>query len=112
MFSVPSRRARPLPGHRLPCDAQVMPVWSVQVCPLLEALDSVQSIPRLDVGVVAVGKGELDCVVSDEHDVGDADIARHRIDIEGADSWPLVIATGAAAITPNSLLKKSVGPTF
>ena len=79
-----------------------MPVWSVQVCPLLEALDSVQSIPRLYVGVAAVGKGKLDCVVSDDHDVGDADNVRHRIDVEGADSCPLVIATGAAALTSKS----------
>lgn len=67
---------------------------------LFDVLDSVESIPRIDTGVVAVGKRKLDRVVSDQFDVRDVDIVRHGIDVEGADSRPLIDATGATALTP------------
>ena len=70
------------------------------VMPLSHGLHSVKSIPRIDAGVVAVGEGELHCVASDELHVRDADVVRHRLDVKGANSRPLVDATGAGAFTP------------
>ncbi len=74
-------------------------MFSVQVCPLFEALDSVQSIPGIDAGVVAIGERQLEGVVSDELDVRDANIVRHGIDVECAYACPLVNATGAGTLT-------------
>ena len=77
--------------------------------PLQRGLYSVESIPRIDAGVVAIGERQPEGVVSDELDVRDANIVGHRIDVEGADSCPLVNATGAATLTPKPFCAIAVG---
>jgi hypothetical protein len=82
--------------HSFPGDADQSPQASL----LQNGLHSVESIPRIDAGVVAIGKGQLEGVVSDELDMRDANIVQNRTDVQGADASPLVNATGAATMTP------------
>ena len=48
---------------------------------------------------MAVGEGELHRVAPDELHVRDADVVRYRLDVEGANSCPLIDAAGAGAFT-------------
>ena len=73
---------------------------SLQASPLQPGLHSGKPLPCLDAGVVAIGERQLEGVVSDELDVPDANIVRYRVDVERADSRPLVNAAGAGTLTP------------
>jgi len=76
----------------------------------------VKSIPRINAGAVAIRERQLEGVVPNELDMRDANIVRDGIGVEGADSCPLVNATGAATLTPKPFCviaaRRRIAPSY